>query len=129
MHSPHRDIRRIGAPHRATRRFRSNTKGCSGSASWKWGYNIDHERLRPGFKIRVTSEVFHPSKPVHVVSTNGSMPVATYRSDSPMYILIERFSGVKIEDPAPMTYCEREEQAGKTFWRLMAVGIVDRLGS
>lgn len=57
------------------------------------------------------------------------MPVATYRSDSPMYILIERFSGVKIEDPAPMTYCEREEQAGKTFWRLMAVGIVDRLGS
>ncbi|KAF2625519.1 DnaJ-domain-containing protein [Macroventuria anomochaeta] len=90
--------------------------------AWQWAYNIDHEPLSPGFRVKVTNLIFYPFKPYPAVLPSGGMPTTPYPVGSPMRGLVGQFPGILIEELAPNAYCKKEEQQGKTFWHLTAVG-------
>ena len=98
-------------------------KNAQGPASWKLAYNIEHEPLLPGLSVKVTNLLFYLIKPSFAVSPNGGMPVTSYPGGSPMHGIVSTFPGVQIKEPPPNTYCTKEEQSGKTFWRLKAIGL------
>ncbi|KAF1358798.1 hypothetical protein EJ07DRAFT_123025 [Lizonia empirigonia] len=89
---------------------------------WKWMFAIDHEPLLAGMKIKVTNHIFHPVKPSFATLPNGGMPAPPYPHGSPMLALVAKYPGILIEHSAPDTYCKKEEQLSKCFWRLSAVG-------
>ncbi|KAH6639468.1 hypothetical protein C7974DRAFT_132129 [Boeremia exigua] len=99
-------------------------KHVLGPSSWKWAYDIDHNvtTLEPKSKIKVTSLIFHPSRPSMAISPSGGMPGIPYPCGSPMYSLVDLFPGLIIELLAADTYCKEETQSGITFWRLTAFG-------
>ncbi|KAF1926157.1 DnaJ-domain-containing protein [Didymella exigua CBS 183.55] len=95
---------------------------AQGPVSWKWAYSIDHRPLAVSTQARVTSTLFYPYKPFMAIAPRGSMPAPPYPEGSPMRGLLSQFPGIKIEEPESDSYCVREEQQGKTVWRLTAVG-------
>ncbi|KAJ8117717.1 hypothetical protein OPT61_g1149 [Boeremia exigua] len=92
------------------------------SASWRWAYSIDHGPLRPDLVIKVTNLMFYSSKPYMALSPTGGMPKMPYPDRSPMWGLVNQFPGIQIERLAPESYCRKEEQQGRTVWRLVAFG-------
>lgn len=95
---------------------------AQGSVAWKWAYVIDHEPLAAGMIAKVTNILFYPYKPFMAISPRERMPAPPYTDESPMRGLLAQFPGMKIGEPAPDTYCVKEEQQGKVMWRLTAVG-------
>lgn len=97
-------------------------KDVQGPKSWNWAFDIDHEPLPYSMKVKATNLVFCPFYPSFAVLPNGRMPTAPYPGGSPMRGLVNKFPGILLEELAPDAYCKKEEQQGKTFWRLTAVG-------
>lgn len=97
-------------------------KEVRGPNSWNWAFDIDHEPLLPSMRVKATNLVFCPYYPSFGVLPNGKMPTAPYPGGSPMRGLVNKFPGIMIKEPVSNTYCKKEEQPGKTFWRLTAVG-------
>lgn len=93
-----------------------------GPVVWKWTYSIDHDALAIDTQARVTSMLFYPYNPSTAIAPRGEMPAPPYPEESPMRRLLTHFPGMKIEQPALGSYCLKEEQQGKTMWRLTAVG-------
>lgn len=95
---------------------------AQGPVMWNWTYNIEHEPLASNMIAKATKYLFYPYKPFTAISPLENMPMPPYPEESPMHGLLDQFPGMTIEEPAPGTYCVKEEQHGKIMWRLTAVG-------
>ena len=95
---------------------------AQGPVAWKWAYNIDHEPLAAATQVKVTNMLLFPYMPFMAIAPSGGMPAPPYPEESPMRALLTQFPGIKIEECTPEAYCVKEEQMGKTMWRLTAVG-------
>ena len=95
---------------------------AQGAVAWKWAYNIDHESPAAVTQVRVTNMLLFPYMPFMAIAPSGGMPAPPYPEESPMRGLLTQFPGIKIEDSTPEVYYVKEEQLGKTMWRLTAVG-------
>lgn len=97
-------------------------KEIEGPVLWKWNYHIEQEPSLMDMEVKAISLVFQPLRPSYVAMSNGGMPGLPYPVSSPMFRLREQYPGIRIDDSAPHTYCAKEEQHSKEFWRLAAVG-------